>query len=228
MAQESRASTQLPIDPDLSTTEPAEPDVRVESDISNPIHEPDRIFTLDEASRQQFVGESTCLAFGDRILQCLNPQFMTTPLHTDRQYVRNPIFARQLSSASSCKLPERIRANLLIRVALRFIGQDYHLFLHDDFLNKVDQAYQPGQSIEQDTVWLCKFYVMLALGELYSTSLPAAKEGLPSSVPGTGHFLTAVGLLQDLFEEPSIDQIETLLLFVRPRPVPLFDIGLHV
>lgn len=48
---------------------------------------------------------------------------------------------------------------------------------------------------------------------MYSTSLPAAKEARPSSVPGTGYFLTAVGLLQDLFEEPSIAQIETLLLF---------------
>lgn len=216
MVQESRASSLAapPIDPDLSNAEPADPDMRVEPDISNPIHEPNRIFAFDEASRQQFVGESTCLAFGDRILQCLNPQSTTTPLPAGQQYVRNPVFARQLNSVSSCKLPERIRANLLVRVALRFIGQDYHLFLHHDFLNKFDQAYGSGQSPEYDSVWICKFYVILALGEMYSTSLPAAKEARPSSVPGTAYFLTAVGLLQDLFEEPSISQIETLLLFV--------------
>ncbi|KAK7418126.1 hypothetical protein QQX98_004101 [Neonectria punicea] len=200
MVQESRASSQgaPPVDPD------PDPDFglnveadmsRVDPHISNPIHEPDRLFALDQASRQQFVGESTCLAFGDRILQCLNPQPTTTPLPASHQYVHNPVFARQLNSVASCKFPERIRANLLVRVALRFIGQDYHLFLHHDFLNKFDEAYGSRQSPEYDSVWI------------------SAKEARPSSVPGTGYFLTAVGLLQDLFEEPSIAQIETLLLF---------------
>lgn len=228
--EESRASSDVapPVDPNLDPeTEPdpapgfgnveADMSSRVDSHISNPIHEPERLFALDQASRQQFVGESTCLAFGDRILQCLNPQSTTTPLPAGHQYVRNPIFARQLSSVASCKFPERIRANLLVRVALRFIGQDYHLFLHHDFLNKFDKAYGSRQSPEYDSVWICKLFVILALGEMYSTSLPAAKEARPSSVPGTGYFLTAVGLLQDLFEEPSIAQIETLLLFVS-RP----------
>lgn len=207
MSQQSRTSTQTPppIDPSLGSVDP---------DITNRILEPERIFALDQASRQQLVGESTCLAFGDRILQCLNPQSTTPPLPPGHQYVRNPVFARQLHSVTGCKFPERIRANLLVRVALRFIGQDYHLFLHHDFLDKFNNAYSSGQNSEDDAVWICKFFVILALGEMYSTSLPAAKEARPSSVPGTGYFLTAVGLLQDLFEEPSIAQIETLLLFV--------------
>lgn len=115
MTQESRTSIQTPppIDPDLGNVDP---------NISNRILEPERIFALDQASRQQLVGESTCLAFGDRILQCLNPQSTTPPLPSGHLHVRNPVFARQLHSVTSCKFPERIRANLLARVALRFIS----------------------------------------------------------------------------------------------------------
>lgn len=222
MAPQSRASS--PADTTAAANAPVHPGLgnverdmgRVDPHISNPIQEPERLFAPDAASpsQHQFVGESTCLAFGDRILQCLNPQSTTTPLSASHQYVRNPVFARQLNGVGSCKFPERIRANLLVRVALRFIGQDYHLFLHHDFLDKFDKAYGPRQNTEFDSVWICKFFVVLALGEMYSTSLPAAKEARPSAVPGTGYFLTAVGLLQDQFEEPSIAQIETLLLFV--------------
>ncbi|KAL1861096.1 hypothetical protein Plec18170_001611 [Paecilomyces lecythidis] len=201
--QESQApSPAPPIDPSLNNGD---------TDIGNPIHEPERIFQLDQASQQHFVGESTCLAFGDRILQCLNPQ-PPAPVPPDHQYVRNPAFARQLTTVAGCKFPERIRANLLVRVALRFIGQDYHFFLHQDFLQKLDKAYDTRQPQEPDAVWACQFFAVLALGETYSTASPGKPKRV-QTVPGTGYFLTAVGLLQDLFEEPSVAQIETLLLF---------------
>jgi hypothetical protein len=216
-AEPSRATSQaLPVDPDLGSAD---------QDISNPFREPDRIFQTDQSSRQHFVGESTCLAFGDRILECLDPQGTRLPrsptLPPARGYVSNPAFARQSMSVDGCRFPERIRANLLVRVALRFIGQDYHFFLHDDFLQKLDKAYDSRQCHQHDPVWACKFFVVLALGEMYSASLPAGKEARPTAVPGTTYFMTAVGLLQDLFEEPSISQIENLLLFVSvPRACP--------
>lgn len=189
--------------------------MNVDPNISNPIHEDGRIFTVNRDSQQQFVGESTCAAFGDRVLQCLDPQTVTTmPMHAERQYVHNATFSRQLSSVASCNFPDRIRANLLVRVAIRFIGHDYHFFLHQDFLQQLNRAYNSSKNQEHDSGWVCKLFVILALGEMYSTSLPAAKEARPSTVPGTDYFLTAVGLLQDVFEEPSISQIETLLLFV--------------
>lgn len=188
----------------------------VDVNVSNPIYEPGRIFTATHDLQQQFIGESTCSAFGDRILQCLDPQARTTPLPSDSQYVRHASFSRQLSSVTNCKLPDRIRANLLIRVAIRFIGQDYHLFMQRDFLQRLDKMYASAERSQQqeDSIWMCKFFAILALGQMYSTSLPSAKETGPATVAGSEYFFTAVTLLQDLFEEPSLDQIETLLLFV--------------
>ncbi|KAH7322457.1 fungal-specific transcription factor domain-containing protein [Stachybotrys elegans] len=198
MAEESRAPSQR-------TT--------VEPDISNPIHEPHHVFVLDQASHQQYVGDSTCVAFGDRVLQCLNPQSVVSQPSPRQYYVHNPAFARQLGSPANCKLPERIRANLLVRVALRFIGSDYHFFLHHDFMQSLDKAYQTNQNPEHDSTWLCKFFAVLALGEMYSTALPGTKDTRSVPVPGAEYFVTAVNLLQDSFEEPSVAQIETMLLF---------------
>ncbi|KAL4967844.1 transcription factor domain-containing protein [Aspergillus stella-maris] len=188
-------------------------------DIGNPLHEPRRLFHLNRAKQPQFVGESTCLAFSDRILQCLDPRSGTPPPPPDRRYTRHPSFTRQMQSVNGVKLPERIRTYLLVRVALRFIGQDYHFFLHSDFLNRLDEVYRVGECTEEDATWACKLFVVLALGELYSgsaptstpTPVPGDNDFLP--VPGTGYFLVAVGLLQDLFEEPSLAQIEIMLLF---------------
>lgn len=199
-----------------------EPMSNVDTNISNPIHEPGRIFTSSHDLQQQFIGESTCSAFGDRILQYLDPQAVTTPLPSDSQYVRHASFSRQLSSVTNCKFPDRIRATLLMRVAVRFIGQDYHLFMQRDFQQRLDKMYSStqGPDREHDSVWVCKFFAILALGEMYSTTLPPTKESRQSKVAGSEYFFTAVTLLQDLFEEPSIDQIETLLLFVSQISFP--------
>jgi proline utilization trans-activator len=207
--QTSRATSQGPSGaPDLSQMDP---------EINSPIHAPEcASFVMDQSSSHRFVGESTCAAFGDGILQCLNATPLTLSHPLDRQYVNNPTFARQLSSAEKYQFPDRVRAYLLVRIALRFIGEDYHFFIHSDFYQMMEKVYGSSrQSLkpDYDPVWVCKFFVILAMGQLYSSSHPtAAKPG--TDVPGTDFFLTAVSLLQDQFEEPSISYIEVLLLFV--------------
>ncbi|KAL3466990.1 fungal-specific transcription factor domain-containing protein [Aspergillus heterothallicus] len=193
---------------------PPDPGLCAEQEISDPIHEPSRLFHLDQRSRQRrFVGESTCLAFSERILQFLHPRSTTPPPPPERRYESNSAFARQLESVTGCTRPERIRTYLLVRIALRFIGHDYHFFLHSDFLQQLDDAYRHEGTAHWDPVWACKLFVVLALGELYSCA-PATGNALHASdVPGTEYFLVATRLLQDLFEEPSLAQIETMLLF---------------
>ncbi|KAH7025159.1 fungal-specific transcription factor domain-containing protein [Microdochium trichocladiopsis] len=183
---------------------------------SDPIRTPGHDISKHQAvEKQDFVGELTCSAFGERILQYLDPEAANPPLPVVSRFVRNAAFSRQMNVVANCRFPDRIRATLLVRVATRFVGQDYHMFMQQDFLHRLDKMYASasGQERENDSVWVCKFFVILALGELYSTTLGAAKDPKPSTVAGTEYFLTAVGLLQDLFEEPSIEQIETLVLF---------------
>ena len=193
------------------TAAPIRQDPQEDQEVINPLHEP---YFLDQASQQQFTGESTCLAFCDRFLQCLRPQ-STPSIQVERQYANNPEFSRQIQSSASCKLPDRISATLLVRVALRTIGRDYHLFMHHEFLQQLDIAYSSKDNHAYDDLWACKFFVVLALGELYSTAavLPISQGNDSPIVPGTNYFLIAVNLLQDLFEEPCTAQIEIMLLF---------------
>ncbi|KAL2835821.1 fungal-specific transcription factor domain-containing protein [Aspergillus pseudoustus] len=208
------SETAIPQEPELPLPLVPRQSPCAEPEINNPIHEPSRLFHLDQRSRQQqFVGESTCLAFSERIIQFLRPRSATPLAPPERRYVRSPAFARQLESAAGCNRPERIRTYLLVRVALRFIGQDYHFFLHGDFLQQLDEAYRVDDTVHWDPVWACKLFVVLALGELYSGSSTTGDAVGASNVPGTEYFLVAVRLLQDLFEEPSLAQIETMLLF---------------
>lgn len=188
--------------------------VQVDRDIQNPLFEGSSRRPRAESFVQQqatFVGESACTAFGDHLLLSLggnDDAWTTSPI--ERDFVKHSSFSR--TSNPQYQLPDRIQANLLVRVAVRFIGSDYHQFQTKDFMEKLDQLYKSKQPCE-DTVWLCKLFVVLALGELYANRHnDMFSEG--SSVPGTGYFVQAVTLLQDLHEEATIPQIETLLLLV--------------
>lgn len=164
-------------------------------------------------SQQQHVGESTCAAFSDRLLQCLQPLGGTT-VSTEYRYVQHPALARQCGSLDTCQFPDKMAATLLVRVALRFIGQDYHFFQHQDFLQQIERAYNPANAWRYDSAWACKFFVVLALGALYSTAISPPDKLSGQSVPGTDYFISAATLLQDLYEEPTVSQVEILLLFV--------------
>ncbi|SCO78579.1 uncharacterized protein FRV6_02792 [Fusarium oxysporum] len=147
-------------------------------------------------------GDSTCVTFSQQMLQCLSLQPIE-PSSEDYPFYRNPAFARQEKSTAACRLPDRIRARLLVRVFMRFIGHDYHFFLESDFLRQLNSAYDLNATASYDAVWACKFFVVLALGELYSTSVIPSGESVPHRVPGVDYFVTASNLLQDLYEDPT-------------------------
>lgn len=175
-------------------------------EVSNPLFEPRNGFLEDKPSAQPaFIGEAACTAFGDRLLQCVEKKYTASPAMPN--HFQHPTFRRLLSG--DFQLPDRIHANLVIRVALRFIGNDYHLFLKKAFFEKLESTYRV--TAQEDLVWLCKVFVLLALGELYSHRTRASNS---HNVPGTGYFLQAVSLLQDLHETPSVMQVEVLLLMV--------------
>lgn len=114
-------------------------------------------------------------------------------------------------------LPDRIQARLLVEVAIRFIGTDYHLILKKTFFDTLDRTC--AGEIPRNPAWMCKFFVLLALGEMYSNR---KRRMADQHVPGTDYFLRAVGLLQDLYETPSVEQVEVMVLFVS-RYIPRFS-----
>lgn len=199
--------------PSCQTQSLATSDPRTRRDSGNGLQTHSKPLYEGQISQQQHVGESTCAAFSDRLLQCLQPLDNAT-VSTEYRYVQHPALARQCGSVNACQFPDKMVATLLVRVALRFIGQDYHFFKHQDFLQQIERAYNPTDAWRYDSAWACKFFVVLALGALYSTAIPPPDKLSGQSVPGTDYFISAATLLQDLYEEPTVSQVETLLLFV--------------
>ena len=106
-----------------------------------------------------------------------------------------------------------MHVKLLLNVARRFIGNYHPLFLEVSFMREIDAVYRGD--VTPSTLWLCKFYALMALGEIYTH-----RRGVGDSnrVPGTNYYVRAVKLLQkdqDAYEEPSLMQVEVLTLLVR-------------
>ncbi|EKG17956.1 Transcription factor fungi [Macrophomina phaseolina MS6] len=106
------------------------------------------------------------------------------------------------------QLPNKTYARMLVQVVLRFIGSDYHLIQRKSFLRRMEETYTA--QTHDDPVFLCRLFVVFALGELYSKKTAVA--GNRRTVPGTAFFLQAMSLFQDLHEEADVDYIETLLV----------------
>ena len=111
---------------------------------------------------------------------------------------------------SEWQLPNRTYAKMLVKIMLRFVGNDYHFIMKKSFMNRLEETYR--DQTYDDPIFLCRLFGVFALGELYSKKSAATAKG--KTVPGTNYFLQAVSLLQDLHEEADIEYIETLLILV--------------
>ncbi|OKL62323.1 hypothetical protein UA08_02518 [Talaromyces atroroseus] len=175
-------------------------------DLKNPLMEDKAWFVPDNASWQPiYIGEAACTAFGTRLRQFLHGNEPVAPLSRSK-YSKHKAFLRM--SAPRVQLPNRAYAHLLLKVALRFLGNDYHLMLRKATIERMDQVYRT-QSLD-DTVFLCKIFALFSMGEMYSNRrLPSTRD---SDIPGTGFFLQAMSLTQDLHEEASVAYVEALLI----------------
>lgn len=162
---------------------------------------------LDEMSIQPtYVGEAACTTFGGRLRQFLIGD--DTPAHPRRpKYYKHPRMLR--TTCMDCSLPNRSDAYLLVRVVLRFVGPDYHLIRKKSFLERLDETYR--LNVLDDPIWLCRLFTVFALGEIYTVRSSKPKG---TTVPGTAFFLKALDYFQDLYEEPTVEYIETLVLLV--------------
>lgn len=182
-----------------------------ESNLLNPLFDGQSEKPVHERSLEPgFSGEASCAAFSNRLLQCLDDTYIPLSagfsnyhrLGTDRNHVIDQGY----------EFPERMHAKLLLNVARRFIGNYHPLFLEVTFMREIDAVYR--RQLIPSTLWLCKFYSLMALGEIY-----AHRRGFGdyNRVPGTNYYVKAVNLLQenqDLYEEPTLIQVEVLTLLV--------------
>lgn len=106
--------------------------------------------------------------------------------------------------------PNRAYAHLLLKVALRFLGNDYHLMLRKSTIERMDAIYQT-RSLD-DPVFICKLFALFSMGEMYSNRRLGSTKG--PDVPGTGYFVQAMSLTQDMHEEASVVYVEALLIIV--------------
>ncbi|KAK8240198.1 putative C6 transcription factor [Phyllosticta capitalensis] len=184
-------------------------DVDVASvDVANPLleeHMNQRPSSFDRISKPLYLGGAACTAFGTRLRYHVKGEDMAPP-------PRRVVFYKHRGllriANTEFQLPNKTYARMLVQVVLRFIGSDYHLIQRKSFMRRLDETY--SAQTHNDPVFLCRLFVVFALGELYSKKTAVA--GNRRSVPGTSFFLQAMNLFQDLHEEADVDYIETLLV----------------
>lgn len=163
-----------------------------------------------------FIGEASCAAFSNRLLQCLDDTYTPSTAGFSNFHRFIP---RRLSMANPADdFPERMHAKLLLNVARRFIGNYHPLFLEVSFMRELDAVYR--NELTPSPLWLCKFFALMALGEIYTNRRGTDDNAI---VPGTRYYERSVQMLQeyDLYEEPSLMHIEALTLLVRFLCPPL-------
>lgn len=103
-------------------------------------------------------------------------------------------------------LPEKDRALFLVNKAISLIGHEYYLFDTPKFLSDIENNYFVSLKSDNPS-WMCYFMITLAIGQQY------LNETLTTDAPGIDYFNTALKLLPKDFEIPSVELIQTLLLF---------------
>ncbi|KAL3482416.1 fungal-specific transcription factor domain-containing protein [Aspergillus californicus] len=159
-------------------------------------------------SEPGFIGEASCAAFSNRVLSCLDNSYTPTTAGLSNYHRLNTLGG--IANHQVPEFPERMHVKLLLNVARRFIGNYHPLFLEVTFMREVDAVYR--REFTPSSLWLCKFYSLMALGEIYTS-----RRGISDNnrVPGTNYYISAVNLFhenQDYYEEPSLMQVEVLTL----------------
>ncbi|KAF7629398.1 hypothetical protein AFLA_013115 [Aspergillus flavus NRRL3357] len=124
-----------PTPQDESDTLPQE-----EHGIVNPLFETQPKQSCDKQTEPGFTGEASCIAFGDRLLQCISRS--STPSNATLCYYHPTKTANRVLDDNEYTLPDRTQAKLLVNVAWRFIGNDHHLFLKISFMQEIEAVYQ--------------------------------------------------------------------------------------
>ena len=176
-----------------------------DEDTRNPLIEDQAWFIRNQASSPIYVGEAACAAFATRFRQCLTGKHGAIAHIPRTNFVQDPTLLA--ASENNIEWPSYTYARLLVKVALNYAGQPYHLVLHKSTLEELDSIYRDSRF--HDSVSTSKFFALFALGEVYSIHKRPA-----NAVPGALFFSRAANLAQVLPERASVEYLEVLLLLV--------------
>ena len=187
--------------------EPPTAALPADGEVVNPLFDARRVQTTSHPTPgQPFYGEAACDAFADRLLQYIKKEEVPPSRPTSPKFKSLDL---NRSLATNCTLPDRIQAKLLLQVAARYMGNGQFLYLKKSFVEELESVY--SDEAEPSTLWLCKFFALLALGELYS---PRRRWNNDEKIPGEDYFVAVVDMLKDLYDEATTLQVEIYLLLV--------------
>ncbi|RAH77774.1 hypothetical protein BO86DRAFT_205995 [Aspergillus japonicus CBS 114.51] len=152
-----------------------------------------------------YVSEAACTGFATRLCQCLDGNKTAVPHIPRTRYVEESTLAQM--AHSGIQWPSLARARLLVNTALGHANPPFHLALRKSTLDHLQQIYEHG--LFNDPIFLCKYFALFALGEVYSFHNDGGEKG---TVPGMAYYTRAISLIPVLPERPTIIYIEALLI----------------
>ncbi|KAJ9149000.1 C6 transcription factor [Pleurostoma richardsiae] len=179
------------------------------AEVVNPVMEQRVCEPSTSTSRPVYVGAAACAAFADLLWHHVQPADEAPAPPRQVTVFNHPKLQRVIDAGY--RLPSHTYATMLVQVVLKFVGNDYHLIKKKSFMQRIDQIYAALPEPPADPMFLCRMFVVFALGELYLRKSALTNDG-QRAIPGTSFYLQAMSLFQELYEEPDIEYIETLLL----------------
>lgn len=158
------------------------------SDVTNPlVTQRPQLIQTGYLSRPVYLGDASGIAFGMKLRELIRERDEFISVRPEHRYFRHSALLRKVSN--SFELPEKSYALILIRLVKRFLGDTHHLNLGSAFLDKVNTFY--ATQVE-DPLWICRLFLLFALGELYSNKtagasaerrIPGKSDSLKQSYP---------------------------------------------
>lgn len=162
----------------------------------------------EDMNENNYFGTATCQVF-DSSLNSFLFKFTNSELtesHTNessRYFLVDPNASRPFSGL--LMLPDKEYAIFLVKKVIDFLGREYFFIYPEEFFIKLNETYDSFN--DRDPVWLCYLLVVLAVGEQY------LNESSDGNTPGMRFFSSAMQIYRNYYEQPTLEFIQTLLLF---------------
>ncbi|KAG4435730.1 hypothetical protein IFR05_008780 [Cadophora sp. M221] len=182
------------------------PETDSEIHISNPLVEDKAWFVpISTVDNPVYIGDSACSSFATGIRRALDTSCSRAAHPPRHHYLSDGSLV--LCSTDSLPWPTKVKASLLVRVALTYVGRLHHVVLPSVTIQRLDEVYEDLTVVT--TLDAGKYLALFALGEAFS--MKSYVEGR-NEVPGLQYFIVASRMAQNIPERATVELVETILL----------------